>query len=153
MYANETDSTIDVAVKTKQQQFLERTIHRWQFLLTGARAKLHAQDWSTAIDTYQDAHALAEFLVHIHDCKNCAIKNYVRTLIEYGYILCKSGRAGMLSQLIELAHQTLLCYTTPRLAEQLLKPVLSLVEANNWQRDLWINQLFAGDAVQHGIVH
>ena len=147
------DLELDTAVKTKQQQFLEQSIYRWRFLLDGARAQLHAQNWTAAANAYQDAHGIAEFLIHIADCKNCAIKNYMRTLIEYGYSLCKNDQLALLSRLIDLARKTLDCYTTPTLAQQLLKPILALEKASQRQRDMWINQLFASDAVQQGVVH
>lgn len=153
MQADEKDVVVDAAVKTKQQQFLEQSIHRWRFLLAEARTQLHAQKWPAAIQGYQDAHSLAEFLVHIADCKNCAIKNYMRTLIEYGYSLCKNNQRELLVHLIDLARQTLACYTTPALSQQLLLPIIAMETASHSQRDLWVNQLFVSDAQQYGAVH
>ncbi len=149
----ETGLNSDAATNVKHRQFIEQSIYRWRFLVAEARAHLHAQDWITAVETYKDAHGVAEFLVHIADCKNCAVKNYVRTLIEYGYCLCRNNQAAMFTPLIEVARQTLAHYTTPRLSQQLLQPVLAMENAGQIQRDLWINQLFASDAALHGTVH
>lgn len=149
----ETGLDSDAATTVKHRQFIEQSIYRWRFLLAEARTRLHAQDWTTAVDAYKDAHGVAEFLVHIGDCKNCAVKNYVRTLIEYGYSLCKNNQAAVFNGLIEIARQTLAHYTTPKLSQQLLQPILALENAGQLQRDLWINQLFAGDAIQQGHVH
>lgn len=149
----ETGLNSDAETNVKHRQFIEQSIYRWRFLVAEARAHLHAQDWITAVEAYKDAHAVAEFLVHIADCKNCAVKNYVRTLIEYGYSLCKNNQAEMFSPLIEVAQQTLAHYATPRLSQQLLRPVLAMEKAEQIQRDLWINQLFASDAVLQGTVH
>ena len=105
------------------------------------------------MDAYQEAHSQAELLIHIADCKNCAIKNYVRTLLEYGYSLCQTNQSGALLRLLDIARQTLDCYATATLSQQLLKPLFSLLHANNQQRDLWINQLFVEDALQQRAVH
>jgi hypothetical protein len=149
----ETGLSSDAATKVTHRQFVEQSIYRWRFLLAEARTQLHAQDWIMAVEAYKDAHGMAEFLVHIADCKNCAIKNYVRTLIEYGYSLCKNNQAAMFTPLIEVAQQTLNHYATPRLSQLLLQPILALEKAGQSQRDLWVNQLFASDAVQQGNVH
>lgn len=147
------DIDVDVDVKTKQQQFLMQSIYRWRFLLDESRTQLHAQQWTAAVNCYQDAYGLAEMLLHIADCKNCAIKNYMRTLLEYGYSLCKNNQRELLVHIIDLARQTLACYVTPALSRQLLQPVLAMEKANHNQQDLWVNQLFAKDAAQYGIVH
>mgnify|MGYP006875364020 FL=1 len=147
------DQHIDADVKTKQQQFLLQSIHRWRFLLAESRTQLHAQHWSAAVDMYQETYSLAELLIHIADCKNCAIKNYTRTLFEYGYSLCKNNQRELLAHLIDIARQTLACYVTPTLSHQLLQPVVEMEKANHYQQDLWVNQLFAKDASQYGIVH
>ncbi len=144
---------LDNSISAQHKQMLVQAIHRWRYLLDGARRELHAQDWRAAVDAYQEAHSQAELLIHIADCKNCAIKNYVRTLLEYGYSLCQTNQSGALLRLLDIARQTLDCYATATLSQQLLKPLFSLLDANNQQRDLWINQLFVEDALQQRAVH
>lgn len=149
---NSTD-TIDKAISAKHKQLLMQAIYRWRYLVEAARRELHAQDWVTAVDAYREAHSQAELLIHIADCKNCAIKNYVRTLFEYGYSLCQINQAAALMHLVDIARQTLDCYATTTLTQQLLKPVLNLMRANSQQRDIWMNQLFAEDALQQHALH
>ncbi len=150
--SNATDG-IDSTVAAKHKHMLMQAIYRWRYLLDDARRELHAQDWCAAVDAYQDAHAQAELLIHIADCKNCAIKNYVRTLFEYGYSLCQANQSGTLMQLLDIARQTLDCYATATLSQKLLKPVFNLMQADNQQRDTWINQLFVEDAMLQRAVH
>lgn len=150
--SNSTEA-IEQAISAKHKQLLMQEIYRWRYLLDGARRELHAQDWIAAVDAYREAYSQAELLIHIADCKNCAIKNYVRTLFEYGYSLCQINHAAALVHLVDIARQTLDCYATTTLTQQLLKPVLNLVRANSQQRDIWINELFAGDALQQQAVH
>jgi hypothetical protein len=145
--------TIEASVKTKHQHMLAQAIYRWRYLLDNARSELHRQDWNAAVDAYQQAYCQAELLIHIADCKNCAIKNYVRTLFEYGYSLCQTHHSDVLLGVLDIARQTLECYATTTLTQQLLKPIINLVHANSQQRDIWINQLFAEDALQQQAVH
>jgi hypothetical protein len=145
--------TIDNSIQDKHKDLLMKAIYRWKYLLDNARSELHAQEWLAAVDAYQEAYSQAELLIHIADCKNCAIKNYVRTLLEYGYSLCKTNQSTSLLHLIGLARQTLDCYATAALTCKLLTPVMSLVQANDYQQDVWINQLFAEDAQQQWAVH
>jgi hypothetical protein len=149
---NSTD-IIDSSIQDKHKDLLMKAIYRWKYLLDNARGELHAQEWFAAVDAYQEAYSQAELLIHIADCKNCAIKNYIRTLLEYGYSLCKTNQSASLLHLIDLARQTLDCYATAALTYELLTPVMSLVQASDYQQDVWINQLFAEDAQQQWAVH
>lgn len=150
--SNSTEA-IEQAISAKHKQLLMQEIYRWRYLLNGARRELHAQDWIAAVDAYREAYSQAELLIHIADCKNCAIKNYVRTLFEYGYSLCQTHHSEVLLGVLDIARQTLECYATTTLTQQLLKPIINLVRANNQQRDIWINQLFAEDSLQQQAVH
>ncbi len=150
--SNSTEA-IEQAISAKHKQLLMQEIYRWRYLLDGARRELHAQDWIAAVDAYREAYSQAELLIHIADCKNCAIKNYVRTLFEYGYSLCQTHHSEVLLGVLDIARQTLECYATTTLTQQLLKPIINLVHANSQQRDIWMNQLFAEDALQQQAVH
>lgn len=150
--SNSTEA-IEQAISAKHKQLLMQEIYRWRYLLDGARRELHAQDWIAAVDAYREAYSQAELLIHIADCKNCAIKNYVRTLFEYGYSLCQTHHSEVLLGVLDIARQTLECYATTTLTQQLLKPIINLVHANSQQRDIWISQLFAEDALQQQAVH
>lgn len=153
MQIDETEKDVTSDTSTKTKQFLVRSINRWRFLLADARAALHAQDWPAAVDGYQDTYRMAEFLLHIADCKNCAIKNYVRTLVEYGYSLCKNNQRELFTHLIEFARHTLACYATPKLVRQLLQPIVAMETACHSRQDVWIGQLFKSDAMHSGAVH
>ena len=150
--SNSTEA-IEQAISAKHKQLLMQEIYRWRYLLNGARRELHAQDWIAAVDAYREAYSQAELLIHTADCKNCAIKNYVRTLFEYGYSLCQTHHSEVLLGVLDIARQTLECYATTTLTQQLLKPIINLVRVNSQQRDIWINQLFAEDALQQQAVH
>lgn len=150
---DDSTETLDQTISAKQKQMLLEAIYRWRYLLDKARGELHRQDWNAAVDAYQLAYCQAELLIHIADCKNCAIKNYVRTLFEYGYCLCQSSQPHALVGSLEVARQTLECYATATLTNQLLKPLFNLLRANSEQRDGWINHLFAEDAILQRVVH
>lgn len=132
---------------------IENTINRWYFLLGNGRHALHAGHWQEAAINYRAAYIEAELLVFISDCKNCAVKNYMRTLAEYCYALCKIDKAEQLSDLIANAWYTLNTCLTEVLTLKLLQPLRDMEFSSNDERDLWINQLFAEEAVYRKQVH
>lgn len=57
---------------------------------------------SGAVINYCAAYTEAELLVFISDCKNCAVQNYMRTLAEYCYALCKRNFPLMMSVILRV---------------------------------------------------
>lgn len=144
---------MQVETESTHKKQIEDTINRWYFLLENSRQELHAGRWQEAVLSYHAAYAEAELLVFISDCKNCAVKNYLRTLVEYSYALCKIDKAEQLSDLIVQAWYTLNTCLTEALASRLLQPLRSMEYATSTERDVWINQLFAEEAVHRKQVH
>lgn len=147
-----TEKTQTVATLA-QKNYVEETINRWYFLLEYSRGELHAGHWQQAVVSYHRAHQEAELLVSISDCKNCAVKGYVRTLIEYSYALCKVDDVKRLADLIGHAEHTLSIYVTRELVSTLLQPLRNIGFATHAERDLWMNQLFAEEAQHRKQVH
>ena len=114
---------------------------------------MHAGRWQEAVINYRAAYTEAEMLVFISDCKNCAVKNYIITLAEYCYVLCKIDKAEQLPDLIAHAWYTLNTCLTEVLTLKLLQPLLGMEFSSNDERDLWMNQLFAEEAVQRKQIH
>lgn len=101
----------------------------------------------------KNAYTEAELLVFISDCKNCAVKNYLRTLVEYSYALCKIDKAEQLSDLIAHAWCNLNTCFTEALTLQLFRLLRAMKFSSNDERDLWMNQLFAEEAVHRKQIH
>jgi hypothetical protein len=149
MDANE----LSIASELTHKQQVEDTIIRWYFLLENGRQALHASNWQEAVVSYRAAYTEVELLVFTSDCKNCAVKNYVRTLAEYSYALCKLDKVEQLPDLIVQAWYTLNTCLTEALASRLLQPLRSMEYATSAERDVWINQLFAEEATHRKQVH
>lgn len=144
---------MQVETESTHKKQIEDTINRWYFLLESSRQELHAGRWQEAVINYRAAYTEAEMLVFISDCKNCAVKNYMRTLAEYCYALCKIDRAEQLSDLIAHAWYTLNTCITEALTLKLLQPLRAMESSSDDERDLWMNQLFAEEAVNRKQVH
>lgn len=144
---------MQVETELAHKNQIEDTINRWYFLLENSRQELHAGRWKEAVVSYHAAYTEAELLVFISDCKNCAVKNYLRTLVEYSYALCKIDKAEQLSDLIAHACYTLNTCLTEALTLKLLQPLRGMRSSSDDERDLWMNQLFAEEAVHRKQVH
>lgn len=132
---------------------IEDTINRWYFLLENGRHELQLGRWQEAVLNYRSAYTEAELLVFISGCKNCAVKNYMRTLVEYCYALCKIDSSEQLSDLTAHAWYTLNTCVTEALTLKLLQPLRAMESSSDDERDLWMNQLFAEEAVHLNKVH
>lgn len=139
--------------ETVKDKYTKNMINRWCFLVETARRELHAAAWPQAANRYREAHFQAEFLLIISDCKNCAIKCYMRTLMEYAYALRKAGQKKLLSDVVAQAWCALNAYTTESLAAQLLKPLHDMESATSQAWEIFINQLFFQDAEYRYQVH
>ncbi len=131
----------------------ENMINRWYRLVEAARRELHSESWKQATAFYRDAYLQAELLLVVSNCKNCAIKCYMRTLIEYGYALRKIGERALLSELVVHGWHALNAQVSESLVIQLLEPLRTLEYASNKECEIFINQLFIEDAVNKQQLH
>lgn len=131
----------------------EQLFHRWCFLLEQGRRELHVRQWFIADNYYLQAMLIAESLFSSSLCKSCALRCYMRTLIEYAYVNCKMNGPDSLDFLGQVATVTLARYTPMPLIDKLLEPLDYLKLYSDDERDLWINQLFVGDVLHANQLH
>lgn len=124
----------------------EQLIHQWSFLLEQGRSELHLRQWFLAANYYQQAMSIAESLFAASLCKNCALRCYTRTLVEYAYVICKINGPESLELMEQAATLTLSAYVPMSLVEKLLFPITEIKTRSDADRELWLNQLFAEDA-------
>lgn len=96
---------------------------------------------------------VAESLVIASPCRSCALRCYMRTLIEYAYVLCKISGPESLDLLEEVATLTLSSYAPMPCIDKVLEPLVRLKRNSDIERDLWINQLLAEDAIYKHQLH
>lgn len=131
---------------TSTRERTEQLIYRWSFLLEQGRSELHMKQWFIASDYYQQALMVAETLFVESQCRNCALRCYLRTLFEYAYIACKIHGTDSVEILEQAATLTLAGYAPMPGIDQILEPLNNLKYMNDVERELWVNQFFALDA-------
>lgn len=128
-------------------------IQRWSFLIEQGRSELHLKQWFIASSYYQAALSTAETLLAMSSCKHCALRCYLRTLLEYTYVSCKIQGDDSIDLLEQVGALTLSGYLPMQTVEKLLEPLVEFKRHTDADRDLWINRLFVGDAVHRKQVH
>lgn len=131
----------------------EKLIYRWLFLLEQGRSELHLKQWFIASSYYQQAMQVAESLFAASLCKNCALRCYMRTLVEYAYVICKIQGEDSIELLEQAATLTLSCYVPMDSIDKFLEPLFTLKNQSDAERELWLNRLFAGDAIYKQQLH
>lgn len=131
----------------------EKLINRWCFLLEQGRQELHLRQWFIAASYYQQALSVAETLFSASLCKSCALRCYMRTLVEYAYITCKINGPESMDFLGQVATVTLSAYMPMQAIDKLLVPVMNLKSYSDQEQDVWINQLFVEDVLQRSQLH
>lgn len=131
----------------------EQRVYRWSFLLEQGRSELHLHQWFIASSYYQQAMLVAESLFIASPCRSCALRCYMRTLVEYAYVLCKISGPESLDLLEEVATLTLSSYAPMPCIDKVLEPLTRLKRNSDIERDLWINQLLAEDAIYKHQLH
>ncbi len=133
-------------VTDSAHQQAELAIRQWQQQHQHAWRQLASLAWPEALVQYACTYQWAETLLQQSPCKPCAIKAYVRTLVEYGLVLCKSGQAQQLPGLRTLSGHSLEALLGQARARQLLKPLADIHRATPAQVDHWIGQLLLSEA-------
>lgn len=134
----------------------EQAIRQWHQQHQQAWHKLTSLAWQDARVHYARAYEWAETLLQQSPCKSCAIKAYVRTLVEYGLVMRKleqmPATSAVLSQQLALSGlRTIACHSLEALlgqarARQLLAPLADIQRATPVQIDQWLGRLLLSDA-------
>lgn len=118
----------------------------WQKQQRLALQQLESLAWPAAQREYERAYGLAEQLLVQSPCKNCAIKAYVRTLVEYALVLHKLGMQSQLGAIRAISLHSLQPLLGSIKATQLLRPLADIQRANEAQVELWLGRLMIAGA-------
>lgn len=138
---------------TLKREQLEHMTNAWSEMLSEARKSLFGQQWQPAVTQYWRAYGMAEQLLKESLCKNCAIKGYIRTLVELAYVLRKNQQEEKLSAIAELAKPTWDVQLTVALSQELIAIITNIAYAPIVQIDVWIDGLFAMDVAATQPLH
>lgn len=139
-------------VQASREQSKE-LIRRWSFLLEQGRSELHLKQLFIASGYYQQALLVAESLFAASLCRNCALRCYMRTFMEFAYITSRIHGLESLELLEQTGTLILSRYLPMESVDKLLKPINSFKQQTDQEREVWINQLFVSDAVCRRQVH
>ncbi|WNO10010.1 hypothetical protein [Teredinibacter sp. KSP-S5-2] len=117
-------------------------------LLTDARRALDEQDWTQAIASYYPAFCIAETMMNMSRCQNCAtrlIRQYLRIGMEYLYCLRKSADDKNAAALMALVKHSLAGRTISQPAEYALAIFHKVAYSPMNEVDAWMQMLFAAD--------
>lgn len=149
MNAHETHETASPVSREQSKQLIQR----WSFLLEQGRSELHLKQWFIASGYYQQALLVAESLFAASLCRNCALRCYMRTFMEFAYITSRIHGPESLELLEQTGTLILSRYLPMESVDKLLQPINSFKHQTDQERELWINQLFVSDAVCRRQVH
>jgi len=139
--------------ETLKREQLERSTNEWSENLHEARKSLFNEQWPIAVIRYWSAYGIANRLLKESLCKNCAIKGYIRTLVELAYVLRKNKQQEKLSAIIDLARPAWEIHLSSTLAQELIAIVTNIAYAPVVQIDAWIEGLFAMDSTAAQPLH
>lgn len=143
----------DYTVHALKRELAEQAIQQWNASLDLARTFLVAQEWPNAVRHYWQVYPMAERLLKNELCKDCAIKGYIRTLVELSYALRKNQQQEKLSAMLELTKPTMHTQLSPASAQELIAIMSSIAYAPIQEIDRWVEGLFAIDEAMHQPVH
>lgn len=126
-------------------QTQEDMIRDWYKFLNAGRQLMLVGKWQDAIPLYEQSFNFAETLLWSSNCKNCAVKNYVRTSLEYLYVLKKSSKESI-DYFVNNTHKILGYHISNEASRSLLQPLRDVLDADEVVADSWMNQLFCQDA-------
>jgi hypothetical protein len=135
--------------KTNMDRYMVRDWHKF---LAAGRHLLLIGKWQDAIPLYEQSFNLAVTLLWASNCKNSAVKSYVRTSLEYLYILKKTQKESA-DYFFNNTHKILGHYISHEAAHGLLQPLRDVLHAEDEVADSWMNQLFSQDAEVRKSLH
>lgn len=148
-----TIEALNFTPQTLKRELIEQSITHWNEMIHEARSYLLNQTWQQAAKQYWRVYPIAEQLLKESFCKNCAIKGYIRTLVELAYVLRKNQQQEKLSAIMELAKPLWLRELNPVLIEELIAIVTNITYAPIAQIDIWMEGLFAMDEAVNQPLH
>lgn len=124
----------------------ENAISDWYNSIKASRHYLLTENWGLAISSYERSFQIATHLLILANCKNCAIKGYMRTSLEYAYVLRKLQDMNSLGRLSLVVRNTMIEHTNPQTGDALLQPFWDVSNQPETIIDGWMAQLFCMDS-------
>ncbi|ACE85160.1 hypothetical protein [Cellvibrio japonicus] len=129
-----------------------KAVEEWYRQQSLAWQQIISLNWPRALAEYERSYTCAEFMLQQAPCKCCAVKAYVRTVVEYALVLHKTNQQPLLAQLRVMSLHSLQPMLGMAHAVQLLKPLRDIQRAATAQVDHWIGLLLMADA-KSGLTH
>lgn len=124
----------------------ENAISDWYNSIKISRNYLLTENWRLAISSYERSFQIATHLLILANCKNCAIKGYMRTSLEYAYVLRKTQDVHALGKLSLIVKNTMIEHTDQETGHCLLQPLWDVSNQPEIVIDGWMAQLFCMDS-------
>lgn len=112
----------------------------WTRLMNEAQHQVSLLEWNKAVVIYGNAFEISDILLKESDDNN-AIKRYLRTAIEFTYVLRKCSYSKDVSTLVSFVTETLTQHLYPAECRLILQPLNNIAFSTLHEPQQWSNIL------------
>lgn len=127
-------------------------INSWLQLMATARYNKNIRQWKLSINAYGNALDVAEVLF-ASDPSSLEVNRYIRTAIEFIYILRSSEHPAKIKEVVEFIAGCLQKQLYPAHIELLLRPINDIAYKPLPLIDKWMDALFLEDEMKNHSIH
>jgi hypothetical protein len=124
----------------------------WQELISQGRKLFHLEHWEQAVMIYGNAFEVSEILISNSQTKY-SIDRYLRTALEFAYVLRKSQTPCNLNAFLPHVKKHLSLLNSPQPLSHLLQPINEVVTLPIHMADFWLRELLSLDNIEQRILH
>lgn len=130
----------------------KQATHAWKVIIDQARQLFHTQDWENASRVYGNAFEISELLL-VSERTAFSVDRYLRSALEYAYVLRKEGAGVDLSALISHVSQNIKNVKHTLSLELLVKPLEDVIRMPMHLADFWMLSLLSLDHIESRVLH
>lgn len=138
--------------KNQIAQHPESAVSAWLELMARARSLMDMREWQLSIIAYGNALGVAE-VIFANNPNSFEVNRYIRTAVEFIYILRASQHSANINELVESMSDCLQKQLYPAHIELLLRPIKDIAYQPLPQMDRWMNALFLEDEKKNHSIH
>ncbi len=124
----------------------------WQKLILQGRGLFHLQYWEQAVVVYGNAFEISEMLIANSQTKY-SIDRYLRTALEFAYVLRKSQTPCNLESFPLHVKKQLSLLKTEQPISHLMQPIEEVIDLPLHMADFWLRELLSLDSIESRIYH
>jgi|GEM_PF-2232836 len=124
----------------------------WRGIIVQARGLFHLQEWSKATVLYGNAFEISELLLSSNPSQY-SVDRYLRSALEYAYVMRKHNPNMGLSSLIAHVKHNIRGHQHSLPISQLLEPLEEVINLPINLADFWMYSLISLDSIESRTVH